>query len=355
MTYFDHNATSPMPDEVVDAMRPWWGVPANPSAAHRYGQAAAAALERARDEVARLLGVPSRGVVFTSGATEANHLGVRGAAALGFDQVAASAADHPSLVAAVRSAASAVWWAPLTPTGVWAAAPPGSVNAWAVQLAHHESGVLQDVPPRASHRWVHVDATQALGRLAVLPPADSVAVSAHKLGGPVGIGALGLRGGDAFPSLWGGGAQERGRRPGTVSVAGAVGFAAACRLAAQAWAERTQRWNAQRPRIEAAIRRAGGRVFDGAERVPNTLLAVFPGLEGEAVVQALDLRGIAISAGAACASGSAEPSAWLSAVGEVNVRGACRISLGPTTTDAEVDQLIGAIEPVIQALSQTEL
>ena len=351
MTYFDHNATSPMPDEVVDAMRPWWGVPANPSAAHRYGQAAAAALERARDEVASLLALPPRGVVFTSGATEANHLGVRGAAALGFDRLAASAADHPSLVTAVRAAASSVWWAPLTATGVWAAQPPASVNAWAVQLAHHESGVLQAVPARAPTHWVHVDATQALGRLAALPPADSVAVSAHKLGGPVGVGALGLRSGEPFPPLWGGGAQERGRRPGTVSVAGAVGFAAACRLAARARDERVQRWNAQRPRIEAAIRRVGGRVFDGADRVANTTLAVFPGLEGEAVVQALDLRGIAISAGAACASGSAEPSAWLAAVGEPNVRGACRISLGPSTTDAEVDQLIAAIAPVVEALS----
>lgn len=357
MIYLDHNATSPLLEPVRAAMEPWWGVPANPASAHHFGQRAAAAVERAREQVAALVGGSPAGVVFTSGSTEANQTWLLGARPA---TLALAAIEHPCVrTAAARLAAqgTALVALPVTAAGevVLDELPP--VDAVALMAANHESGVLQPVEralelAAARGFRVLVDATQAAGRVPLrLGGAAGIALSSHKLGGPAGVGALVLPDGRPFPPLLTGGSQERGRRAGTVNVAGVVGFGEACVLARDELAERAVRWSAQRDRVDAAVRGLGARIAgEGAERLPNTTCAVFPGLDGELLVQVLDLRGIAVSHGAACASGSLEPSPVLVAMGESDPRGALRISLGPRTTDEEVTALIEALRLVIPAV-----
>ena len=342
--YLDHNATCPMPEPVLDAMRQWFGVPANPSSAHAAGRRARQALERARTTVAAFVGRPAAGLVFTSGATEANQLWMHGILATGARRIGVGPTEHPSVRAAAAAAAArgaAVVDLAIDRYGRVTSVPDG-LDAVAVMAANHETGVVQ--PPLA-HPVRHVDATQAAGRLPLrLADAHAVTLSAHKLGGPVGVGALSLRDGAAFPPLFGAGSQERGRRPGTVNVAGIVGFAAACALASAELEARADRWRRQQARLEAALRAVGADIVgDGAERLPQTTLATFPGVPGEAFVSALDLAGIAVSAGAACASGSTEASPVLLALGHPSPDAGVRFSLGPTTTDADIDRAIDAV------------
>jgi len=360
--YLDHNATSPLLPEVRAAMEPWLGAPANPASVHRFGQAAAAAVDRARIDVAALIGGEPDGVVFTSGATEANHAGVRGAARLRPGRVAITAIEHPCVHAASDATGLLVDRLPVGPDGVVRLdALPPDVTVVAVMAANHETGVIQPIEgalalAREAGAWLHVDATQAAGRIALrLGSADSVALSSHKLGGPGGVGALVLRGGDAFPALMGGGSQERGRRAGTVHTAGVVGFAAGCRLAAAEQAERAARWERQSARLRDALFALGARPpgppgTRPAATVPNTVCVVFPGLPGESLVQALDLRGFAVSSGAACASGSLDPSPVLRAMGDPEPSNGLRVSLGPRTPDTDVDALIAALPNVLATL-----
>lgn len=344
MIYLDHNATSPLLPEVLEEMRPWLGVPANPSSVHRAGQAAAAAVERAREDVAALVGGVPQGVVFTSGATEANQTFLRGVAG----RLVTSAVEHPSVLAARQADRL-----PVGADGVVSLDDlPADTAVLSVMAANHETGAIQPLKralaaARAVGALLHVDATQAAGRMPLsLGEVDGVVLSAHKLGGPVGVGALILRSGDAFPPLLTGGAQERGRRAGTVNVAGVVGFAAACRLARDELSERTARWWALTGALRARIRELGGRVV-AEDTVPNTTCAVFPGLRGESLVQALDLGGICVSSGAACASGSLDPSPVLLAMDDPEPGGALRISLGPRTSRAEVEALVATLPAVL--------
>ncbi len=358
MIYLDHNATSPLLDEVLDAMRPWFGVPANPASAHRAGQAAAVAVEAAREHVAALVGGDPRGVVFTSGATEANHLALRGAWGLRPGAVVVGALEHPCVLAAAdvlaRQGARVARW-PAGRDGVVVPAPlSADVTVVALQAANHETGVIQPIHTahalaREVGAFFHVDATQAAGRVALdLARVDGVALSAHKLGGPGGVGALVLRDGEPFPPLLSGGAQERGRRAGTVNTAGVVGFGEACRLALTRLDARAVRLTTLSERLRAALITLGAQlVGDPAHLLPNTTTVVFPGQSGEEWVQRLDLHGVCVSSGAACASGSLEASPVLSAMGHPEPAGALRFSLGPQTTEAELDAAIRAVTALV--------
>ena len=360
MIYLDHNATAPMLTGVREAMLPWLGIPANPASVHRAGQQAAVAVERAREQVAALVGGEPSGVVFTSGATEANHMALRGAAhGLSADDVIAiSAIEHPCVFAAAESTGCRVTAIPVDAQGrVLVDAIPAEARVVSVMAVNHETGVIQDteaVAERFSGRaFFHVDAVQAVGRIAVRQGAvDAMVLSSHKLGGPAGVGAVVLRDGEPFPNLLGGGAQERGRRGGTVNVAGVVGFGVACALAQREREARQAHYQRLAQVLRPRLVSLGARIVgEGAARVPSVTTVVFPGVIGETVVQSLDLAGICVSHGAACASGSLEPSPVLLAMGDPEPRGGVRLSMGPHTTLAEIDATCAALERMLPLLA----
>jgi cysteine desulfurase len=349
--YLDHAATSPVLAEVADAMAAWVGVPANPSSVHGFGRRAAAAVDRARDEVAALLGRDPAGVVFGSGATEANHTAIRGFARLGAVRVLASPLEHPSVEGALIEAGVAVARLEVGSDGIVRVPARIDADLVVLQAVNHEIGTVQPVRAFGGVR-LHVDATQAAGRIDLHGiDADSVAISAHKIGGPVGVGALSLRDGAVFPGLLTGGGQERGRRAGTVDVAGVVGFGVAARLAREGLEERHAHHTALADRLRSGLVALGGRIV-GVPGIPAITTAVFGDLRGETVVQALDLRGIAVSSGAACASGSVGPSPVLRAIGDPNPRGGVRISLGPLSSEGDIDAVLIALGEVIPALGR---
>lgn len=342
LVYLDHAATSPLRPEAREAMLPWLGPPANPSSSHRAGRRAAAAAADARHRIAALLGADPRGVVFTSGATEANHLAVRGLAKPGA-ALGVGALEHPCVRAAARWAETVgvevSWWG-ATPEGL-TRVEGDAFDVVSMQAVNHETGVVQpwrSLRERFPGAWVHVDAAQALTTSSLAPGdgVDALTLSAHKLGGPAGVGALVLGPGVSVEPLFPG-PQERGRRAGTPSVASIVGFAAALeasRRDQEALAERAARWQA---RIERVLQAAGAEIVgDAVPRVPTHSLAVFPGLPGEALVSALDLEGIAVSVGAACASGSAEPSPVLTAMGSRWPLSSVRVSTGWSTSEEDI-------------------
>jgi cysteine desulfurase len=353
MIYLDYNATSPLGSDAREAMAPWWGVPANPSSVHRAGQRASMAVERAREQVAALVGADPAGVVFTSGATEANHLGIRGAARPG-KAVWSSAIEHPCVRDAVRRCGAEPRALPVDAEG--RIVLPDRVDEGdllVVMAANHETGVVQPFAEAAvlaarCGAWLHVDAVQAAGRLPlwsvmVGEGPRSLVLSSHKIAGPPGVGALVLRDGGPFPALWGGGPQERGRRAGTMNVPGIVGFGAACAAIHPDLAP-------LRDRLEAGLVARGARVIGGGRRLPNTSAVVFAGIPGETVVQALDLAGVCVSAGAACASGSVDPSPVLVAMGDPEPAGIVRFSLGAENTVGEIDAVLAALDAVLPAL-----
>ncbi|MCB9681555.1 MAG: cysteine desulfurase [Alphaproteobacteria bacterium] len=360
MIYLDHNATSPLLPEVRAMMLPWLERPTNPSSAHAAGQAAMGALERAREQVAALVGARPSGVVFTSGATEANHLFLRGAFEVRSGRLVVGSLEHPCVLGAagvLQRRGVPVTFLPADRDGVVDVRDlPPDTAVVSLMAANHETGVCQPVEAaweaaQAQGAWLHVDASQAAGRVDLTGiRARAVVLSSHKLGGPLGIGALVLPDGEPFPPLFPG-AQERGRRGGTVNVPGAVGFGMACVVASEQRQARMARWVAARERLEAGLRALGGRVVgDRVPRVANTTCVVFAGLTGEALVQALDLRGVCVSAGAACQSGSLEPSPTLSAMGDPEPSGALRISQGPATTQAELDAFLAVLPSVLDGL-----
>ncbi|MEM6926047.1 MAG: aminotransferase class V-fold PLP-dependent enzyme [Myxococcota bacterium] len=354
MIYLDHASTSPLLPEVRDAMEPWLAVPANAGSAHRAGQRAAVAVEEAREAVAALLGRPSAGLVFGSGATEANHHGLAIAAARGARTAALSSIEHPCVASAVERAGLERVSLPVDREGRIQLGG-GSVDVVCCMAVNHETGVRQDlVGARQAGDWLHCDAAQALGKGPVpgLADADSVVLSAHKLGGPIGVGALSLRHPDVGVPVFGGGGQERGLRSGTVNVPGVVGFGRACAVARREASSRNARWCALAGRLRAGLRSLGAREMGGgADRVSTHTCVVFDGIEGETLVQALDLRGFAVSSGSACASGSSEPSPVLLAMGELHPRGALRVSLGPHSSASDIDALLAVLPELLAALS----
>ncbi|HXV37097.1 MAG TPA: cysteine desulfurase family protein [Myxococcota bacterium] len=371
--YLDHNATSPLRDEVFEAMaRVLRGVHGNPSSVHEEGRAARAELDRARESVAALLGADARQVLFTAGATEANNtalLGVARAGSRSARHLVTSSVEHPSVEAALALLEREGWRVTrlgvdedgLIDTDAFERALEPDTTLASVIWANNETGVLQpiaDLAARARARgvWFHSDATQAVGKIPVdLREAgvDLLSLSAHKFNGPKGTGCLIAREGVAFEPLLRGGPQERARRGGTENVAGIAGFGAACALAQRELAERMRDSQALRDRlwdgIEAKIPRV--RRNGRAQSVlPNTLSVEFEGAAGEVLLQALDVEGIAVSSGAACHSGSIEPSRVLLAMGRSRdaARGTLRFSVGCGNDAVQIDHTLSLLPDLVE-------
>ncbi len=350
---------------------------ANPASVHRAGRAAKAIVETARERIGGLLGVCSRDVVLTSGGTEANNLAllrpfVAGDGALRSGVLITSRLEHPSIVRvaeALQSRGIDVRWADAPETGriepealvpLLRAVAPKSPVLVAVQSVNHETGVIQPIAAiaevvHAHGAALHVDAVQAAGKLepSVWMGSDTISVAAHKLRGPKGVGALGFQAGSAPVPLLRGGTQERGLRPGTVDPMLAAGFGAAVALAEDG-PSRYAGVGALRDRLERALAEVGHRTGHRATthgagpRAPHVINLRFDGWEGAELVAALDLEGVCVAAGSACAAGTPEPSPVISAMcGREAARGAVRISLGDATTLEEVDRAIAVFFRVL--------
>ncbi len=373
LIYLDHNASTPVRPEVVEAMRVCLeDLPANASSLHREGQRARAAVERAREQVAALVRARSDEVVFVSGGTEGDHLAAVGAAWARREEgrrIAISAIEHHAVHGAAEVLAElgfAVEHLPVDGNGMLEVAAldrlaPGTVLV-SVMLANNETGVLQPVAEAAERARragarLHCDAVQAAGKIPIdaeALAADYLVISGHKLGGPKGAGALVVRRGAPLAPLFRGSGHERGRRGGTENVPGIVGLGVAAECAARDLASERPRLRALRARLEAAIRAAApDTVIHGARapRLPNTVNASFPGARSDHLLMALDARGVAVSAGAACASGAVEPSPVLTAMGVPRPIAICalRFSLGRPTTADEVDALALVLPDAVRA------
>lgn len=371
--YFDWNATAPLREEARAAMAAALELTGNASSVHAEGRAARQVIEKAREQVARLVGAAAKNVTFTSGATEANMLALTPAIAMGGakalrDNLFFSAIEHPSVRSGGRFAADAVEELPVTGDGVVDLHALKSALARAehplvsVMLANNETGVVQPIREiaeivHAANGVLHVDAVQGPGRVDCDIGdlgADLMSLSAHKLGGPQGAGAL-IRRDDihiAEPLIKGGG-QERGLRAGTENVAAIAGFGAAAAAAArQADADRIA---ALRDRIEAAIKAAVPEAVifgETVQRLPNTTLFAVPGMKAETAIIAFDLNGIAVSSGSACSSGKVQASHVLAAMGvePLLAQGAVRLSLGWSTSERDVEILLAALTKVSSSL-----
>jgi cysteine desulfurase len=366
--YLDWNATAPLRPQARAAALAALDSSGNPSSVHAEGRAARRLIEEAREKVAALVAAEPRNVVFTSGGTEANMLALTPASGpdgKAPDRLLISALEHPSVLAGGRFAAAAVQRVPATGDGRIdlaaladaLAAMEGRRALVSLMLANNETGVVQPVSEaaRVTHEAggvLHVDAVQAAGRIPCdikVIGADLLTLSGHKIGALKGVGAVVRR--DAavpFPApLIKGGGQERGARAGTENVAGIAAFGAAAAAALMDLGAEAGDMRALRDRLEAGLRSASPDlvVFGAeAERLPNTTLFALNGMKAETAVIAFDLEGIAVSSGAACSSGKVQPSHVLAAMGVPSqlARAAVRVSLGPTTTQSEIDRTIQA-------------
>ena len=375
-SYFDHNATTPVAPEVLETLVSCLGqVYGNASSIHHFGQAAKQRLEAARRQIAALIHADAADVVFTSGGTEADNLAVLGvvhaAPAAGGKHVITTAIEHPAVLAAcaeLERAGVSVTRVKVGPAGVVnpddvrAALRPETVLI-SVMHANNELGTIQPVAEisriaREGGVPLHVDGVQALGKIAVDVTAlgvDLYSLSGHKLYAPKGVGALYVRKGTRLAARAFGGHQERERRPGTENVPGIVALGAAAELAGRNLGAESERLGALRDRLEnAVLGRISGAGINGARwnRTPNTSNLYFDGVDGEALVIALDLRGYAVSTGAACSSGAIAPSHVLTAIGlgADRARASMRFSLGRANTAAEVDGLAEALEASVAHL-----
>lgn len=364
--YLDHNATTPLDPRVLEAMLPYLTGPyGNPSSVHRHGRAARDAIEAARVQVAALVGAEASEVRFTSGATESNNLAIKGiAGSRRASRVLYGATEHPAVLEAAEALRGQGWGVEtiaVDGTGLvdWpsfaAQLARGPVALAALMLANNETGVIQDCGRAAS--VVHaagalllVDAVQAAGKLPFTVDdtgADLLSLSAHKLYGPKGAGALIVRPQVELAIQMHGGGQEKGLRGGTENLPAIVGFGAACELAAAEREARVARWAALRDRLEAGLRALSGiTIFGaGAPRLANTVQFGVAGWEGEALLMALDRKGISVSSGSACASGKGQPSHVLLGMGLARelAYSAIRASVGTATTEAEIDRLLAVL------------
>ncbi len=377
--YLDHNATTALDPEVLEAMRPHWLAAGNPESRHSAGRSARRAWETAKESVARILGADPSEVIFTSGGTEANNLAIFGLAGAEHSpgHVVSSPMEHPAIaepIARLEASNFAVDRPPINAEGVASAERMAetfrdSTRLATLMLANNETGAIQPVArlaelARERQIPVHTDAVQAVGRIPVNFHALGVATlaaSAHKFHGPVGTGLLLARQGIRLGSRLFGGGQQQGRRAGTVAVPLAVGLAKALELWHTQAEARCNRWSALRDQLETGLISALGAdrvVRNGPreenDRLPQTLNLGFPGLDGDALLIQLDLAGIAASLGSACASGSTRPSPTLVAmrVPDAYLRSSVRFSLGATTTQAEIEIAVPRILAVIERIKQ---
>jgi cysteine desulfurase len=362
--YLDANATTPLDPAVMAAMMPALReVFANPSSVHKPGQDARALLDRAREQCGAALDCDPREIVFTSGGTEADALAVRG---LGRRKVVTTAVEHPALLGACAELGGSgaevirvrVDGAGQLDLDALDAALPGA-DLCSAMAANNETGVVFPLGRIGElcrkHRVpLHTDAVQAVGKTPLRIrelPVDLVSCSAHKIGGPKGAGLLWVRRGIQLSPVQVGGHQERGRRAGTENVAGIVGLGEALIRAAEALEAEVPRLSSLRDRLEAAAQEIpGSRVAGaGAERVCNTLNVAFEGCDGETLLVALDLAGVAVSTGSACSSGSLEPSPVLLAMGYPPglARGAVRFSLWRGTRAEEIEEVCRLLPEVV--------
>lgn len=348
--YLDFNATAPVRPEARAAMNAVLDRVGNPSSVHAAGRAARADLERAREAVAALVGVVAGSVTFTSGGTEASNLAIESARAAGFDRILLGATEHDAVwEAAYASGLSVEVW-PVDADGVadltWldaALARPGRALA-CLMLANNETGVIQPVAEagervRAADGWLHVDAVQAAGKIAIdfsALQADTLALSAHKIGGPQGVGALVAGTRATLVRRQHGGGQERGRRAGTENLPGIAAFGAAAR-AALAGLEDMARQAVWRDALSTRVKSAGAVVLgENARRLPQTLCIAFEDWSSETQVMVMDLAGVMISAGAACSSGKVKPSRTVEAMGRPDLAAfSIRISGGWSSTETD--------------------
>jgi cysteine desulfurase len=363
--YLDWNATTPLRPEAKAAMAAAWELSGNPSSVHAEGRQARRLVEDARAAVAVAVGALPRNVIFTSGGTEANASvltpGLRGPAGSPVQRLLISAVEHASVMAGGRFAANAISKIAVTPSGLvdlgdlrtkLISGPPALVS---IMAANNETGALQPISEAArivheAGGLLHVDAIQALGKLPLdikALGADVTTLSAHKIGGPKGVGAVVLSEGllGVEPLLRGGG-QERGHRAGTENVAGIAGFGAAAKAAMGALEADRPRLERLRDRLEADLRQTPGAIIFSRDvpRLPNTTLFTVPGLRAETAVIGFDLAGVAVSSGSACSSGKVQPSHVLEAMGfgPKLAEGAVRLSLGWSTTETDIDSALQA-------------
>lgn len=378
--YLDNSATTAAAREVVEAMLPYFFEEmGNAQSVHSFGQRAKAAIEKARREVAALINAAPAEIVFVSGGTEANNFAIRGIARAYSDygqHIITTKIEHPAVLAtceALGRAGYRVSYLPVSGRGIVSvedvrAAISRDTILVSVMQANNETGTIQPIERIAdvvrearangSHVYFHTDAVQSIGKIAVDVKrlgVDLMSLSGHKIHGPKGIGALYIRKGTRLQKLIYGGHHERDRRAGTENVPGIVGLGRAASLARIHLDDRRKHMGELRDYLEAQVKaripdvRLNG---DAGERVPNILSLSFHGVDGESLLIALDLKGIAVSTGSACASGSLEPSHVLSALGltREEVRGSLRFSLSAYTTRDEIDYAIETLEDIVKRL-----
>ena len=370
--YLDHNATTSLDALVLEEMLPYLTVHhGNPSSAHRFGRVAQAAIDKAREQVADLVNAHPRQVIFTSGGTEANNLAIKGVAALGKPGcMAIGATEHPSVGEAAAALGKHGWQIrhlPVDDQGRLIDEEVDQVLKFrpalvSVMWANNETGVLQDIAAlstrmRANGALLHTDAVQAAGKTEVDFPASGahmMSLSAHKICGPKGVGALIVDKTVELEPLLHGGGQEKGRRSGTENVAGIVGFGAAASLAKTRLADYGARTALLRDRLESDLRALGGIEIFGAaaKRLPNTTCFGAVGIDGETLLLNLDRAGIAVSSGSACASTNREPSPVLQAMGvDADLAlGAIRVSLGSGNTENDIGTFVAALAAQLRQL-----
>lgn len=376
--YLDNNATTPVLPEVLAAMQPYFIEEfGNASSIHQRGQRARAAVERARESVAKLLGAQPAEIVFTSGGTEGDNqafFGMLGSAIKPGDHVITSSIEHHAVLhpaERLRDLGYEVTALPansrslISPDDVRRALRPNT-KLISIMAANNETGVLQPINKigriaAEADIYFHTDAVQAAGKVPLNVNdigCDLLAISGHKIHAPKGVGALYVRKGTPIWPLLYGGRHERGRRAGTENVAAIVGLGRAAELAGTWLSDgKAQHMAALRDRLESGILSQVEDVTvngDGAERVPNTTNLSFEGVEGEALVIALDLKGLAVSTGAACSSGAIEPSHVLTAMGLApdRARGSLRLSLGKQTTEADIDFALALLPETVAKLRE---
>lgn len=373
--YLDHNATTPLDARVLDSMLPFLREQfGNPSSPHRFGRRARAALDTAREQVADLVNAHPSQVIFTSGGTEANNLAIQGVAAAQPvpGRLVLGATEHASVAAAADSLTAQGWQirrVGVDHRGLIARAEliealqPVPVMV-SVMYVNNETGVIQDIPGivrevRASGALMHTDAVQAAGKIPVdfsTCGAQLMSLSAHKINGPKGVGALITDKSVELRPLLHGGGQEKNRRSGTENVAGIVGFGAAAVLAKQQLVESSLRLLRLRQRLESGLRAIGGiEIFaHDAPRLSNTVYFGVRHMDGETLLLALDKAGMACASGSACGSGKTEPSPVLRAMGvdPELARGAIRVSLGAGNNEEEVDGFISVLARELNQLSR---
>jgi cysteine desulfurase len=372
--YLDNNATTPLLPEVFEAMRPYFGEHfGNASSIHHHGQETRTAVESARESVAGLLGCSASEVIFTSGGTESDNLAIAGLVKAG-DHVITSGIEHHAALHAAKNLEQIGCEVTVLPVDGRGLIDPDDVKRGlrpttkliTVMMANNETGVLQpteEIGKLAAEAGVlfHTDAVQAAGKVAIdvkRMQCHALSISGHKLHGPQGTGALFLKKGTQVQPLFHGGRHERSRRAGTENVPGIAGLGKAAKLASESFNNGAiERLAAMRDRLQRdVLSRIEGTIVngDGAPRVPNTANIRFDHIEGESLVIALDLKGLAVSTGAACSSGAIEPSHVLIAMGlrPEQARASIRFSLGKQTTDDDIDFAIQLLPETVARLRE---